>query len=91
MAQLTGIFEWALGVTDIMPEDCLATLGGDSLQAVHIALEIEKHFGKLPLDVFKDNPSILDLADWITSPKGKAAQVSRRASLAGGPVRHALQ
>ncbi len=49
------------------PEDNLLSLGGDSLQAVELALELQREFGvKIPGAVMKHSQSIRSLAAWIS-------------------------
>ena len=49
------------------PEDNLLSLGGDSLQAVELALELEREFGvKVPGAAMKQSQSIRNLAAWIS-------------------------
>ena len=48
------------------PEDNLLSLGGDSLQAVELALELERAMGvKIPGAVMQHSQSIRDLAAWV--------------------------
>jgi acyl carrier protein len=64
-------FERLLGITGVTPDDTLSTLGGDSLQAAEIVLELERRFAvELSIDIFATACSISDLASWIS---GKAA------------------
>lgn len=66
--EVAGIFELVVGTRKAGPNDNLASLGGDSLQAVAIAVEIENRFGTaVPLDVFEVTPTIRDLARWIAA------------------------
>ena len=49
------------------PEDNLLSLGGDSLQAVELALELHREFGvEVPGAVMKQSQSIRSLAAWIS-------------------------
>jgi acyl-coenzyme A synthetase/AMP-(fatty) acid ligase/acyl carrier protein len=68
--EVTGIIETALGVKGATPEDNLASLGGDSLQAVEIMAEIETRFGlAVPEDIFASRRNIRDLASWIAAKR----------------------
>jgi amino acid adenylation domain-containing protein len=42
---IAGLFESVLSTTGATADDTLATLGGDSMKAVEIALELERRFG----------------------------------------------
>ena len=54
IAELIKIFESVLGNVGATPEDNVSSLGGDSLQAIKVALELEKHFSiAIPADVFE--------------------------------------
>jgi acyl carrier protein len=49
-------------------DDNLLSLGGDSMQAVTIALELEEHFEMpIPIDAFEATQTIRELAAWIAS------------------------
>jgi len=66
--EVSGIFELVVGTRRAGPDDNLASLGGDSLQAVTIAVEIENRFGiTVPPDVFEAAPTIYDLVRWIAA------------------------
>jgi len=52
-------FERVLQVKGITADDSLASLGGDSLQAVKIALELERDFGvPIPIELFNPGRSV---------------------------------
>ncbi len=60
-------FETVVPGAHATPEDNLLSLGGDSLQAVELALELERAFGvKIPGAVMKHSQSIRDLATWMS-------------------------
>ncbi|MGH6925223.1 MAG: non-ribosomal peptide synthetase [Propylenella sp.] len=70
LEEVAGIIETVLGVSGATPEDSLASLGGDSLQAVEIMAEIETRFGlAVPGDIFASRRSIRDLASWIAAER----------------------
>jgi acyl carrier protein len=67
IAQLVKIFDSVLGNDGATAEDNVSSLGGDSLQAVKVALELEKHFGiTIPSDVFESIQTIQELARWLS-------------------------
>lgn len=67
-ARLITIFESVLGNVEPTPEDNVSSLGGDSLQAIRIVLEIEKHFGiAITPEVFETIQTIRELARWIAA------------------------
>jgi amino acid adenylation domain-containing protein len=62
------VFESVLEVDGAMPDDNLLSLGGNSLQAVEVALELEKRFGvPVPAEKFQAMQTIRELAGWISS------------------------
>jgi amino acid adenylation domain-containing protein len=70
-------FEAVLGVKGATPEDNLLSLGGDSLQAVDVMLEIQRRTGvEIPEEVFAESRTIGELTRWIVSPR-PAAETSR--------------
>jgi acyl carrier protein len=70
IAELVKIFESVLGNVGATLEDNVLSLGGDSLQAIKVALELEKHFGiAIPADVFESIQTIRELARWLTVRK----------------------
>jgi acyl carrier protein len=49
------------------------TLGGDSMQAISIALELEDRFDiPIPIDTFESTQTIRELAAWIAAQRGDA-------------------
>jgi amino acid adenylation domain-containing protein len=63
------VFETVLGFS-ATPDDNVLTLGGDSMQAITIALELEQRFDiEIPLDTFEAVQSIRELAGWIASQR----------------------
>jgi amino acid adenylation domain-containing protein len=66
--KLIGIFSSILGDVRLTPEDNVSSLGGDSLQAIRIALETERHFGiAITPEVFETLQTIRELARWIAT------------------------
>lgn len=89
--EVAGIFELVLGREGATPEDNVASLGGDSLQAVNVALELERHFGiPVPPERFAAAQTIRDLSRWIAMQGARSedqtsvagARTSGRAGLA---------
>ena len=74
IAELIQIFESVLSNVEATPEDNVSSLGGDSLQAVKVVLELEKHFGiKIPADAFELIQTIRELACWLGVHKNTRA------------------
>jgi amino acid adenylation domain-containing protein len=70
IAKLVKIFDSVLGNVGATAEDSVSSLGGDSLQAVKVALELEKYFGvAIPADVFESIQTIQELARWLAVQK----------------------
>lgn len=70
IAELIKIFDSVLGNVGATAEDNVSSLGGDSLQAVKVALELEKYFGiVIPADVFESIQTIQQLARWLAMQK----------------------
>jgi acyl carrier protein len=64
--KVAGAFETVIGCSGATGEDDLLSLGGDSLQAVEVMLELERRFGvPAPQDVFRSSRSIAELAAWL--------------------------
>ena len=74
-AEVARVFERIIGVADATVDDNVASLGGDSLQAVRVALELEKRFRvRIPPRIFQASGNIGELAQWIASRKTRGAQ-----------------
>ena len=72
--EIGSVFETILGVAAATPDDNVASLGGDSIQALEILVALELHFGTtIPPELFQTAPSIRDLAEWLAVEKRKAA------------------
>lgn len=68
IAEVARIFERIIGVSDASADDNVASLGGDSLQAMRVALELEKRFRvAIPPGIFQASGSIGELTQWIAS------------------------
>ena len=79
VADLVKIFELVLGNVGATAEDNVSSLGGDSLQAVKVALELEKYFGVVvPANVFESMQTIQELARWLAVHKA-SPKAGRRA------------
>jgi len=70
IAEVARIFESVLGTTGATPEDNVSSLGGDSLQAVRVALELETRFRiAIPAAIFESMQTIRELTRWIAIRK----------------------
>ena len=68
--EVARVFERVIGVTGATPDDNVASLGGDSLQAIRVAVELEARFGVvIPPRIFQTSETIGVLAQWIMSQK----------------------
>lgn len=55
-----------IAVADVGLDDDMFTLGGDSLSALRIILDLERSFGlTIPPDTLLDHRTVRDLAAWI--------------------------
>jgi amino acid adenylation domain-containing protein len=82
--EVIAVIEETLGVQGATGEDTLASLGGDSLQALTVLARLESRLGlRLPLDQLEAAPSIADLARSITALLARR----REARAAAGTVR----
>jgi acyl-coenzyme A synthetase/AMP-(fatty) acid ligase/acyl carrier protein len=67
LAEVIAVFEAVLEV-HATPHDNVLSLGGDSLQAVTIVVELEERFGiEIPIDMFEATETIHELAAWIAA------------------------
>jgi fengycin family lipopeptide synthetase D/gramicidin S synthase 2/tyrocidine synthetase-2 len=81
IAEVARIFEAVLGTTGATPDDNVASLGGDSLQAVKVAVELETRFRiAIPVDIFESTQTIGELARWIATRQidTRATQVVKK-------------
>jgi acyl carrier protein len=66
IAEVAQIFQRLVGVANATADDNLASLGGDSMLGVEIALELEKRFAvKIPPESFDPTRRISQWAEWI--------------------------
>jgi acyl carrier protein len=64
--EIALIYRQILEVGIVGPEDDIFSLGGDSLQAVRIALEIEQRFNvSIPVDVMEGSGRVREVAEWV--------------------------
>jgi amino acid adenylation domain-containing protein len=69
--EIANIYEAVLGVRGVTPDDNVQSLGGDSLQAVSIQLELEQRFGVLfPEEIIQQRPSIRKIAQFLIARPG---------------------
>jgi amino acid adenylation domain-containing protein len=84
-AKLAGLWETLLGVKGIGMRDSFFDLGGESLLAVRLFVQIEKTFGKkLPLAVLFQSGTIEHLADLLRQDSAPAQWSSLQAMHTGG-------
>ncbi len=66
LAAVMQTFEDVIGVTGATPEDDLTSLGGDSLHAVEVAMELEARLGvAVTPEAFEQCPTLRHLSAWI--------------------------
>ena len=73
---VTHLFEEIIGAKDIGPKDDFLKLGGDSLSALRLLLEIEQRFGKdISATAFFQQPTVESLVDLLSceNSHGKSA------------------
>jgi len=74
VVEVTKVFEQVLEVTGATADDNLYSLGGDSLQAVDIAAELERRFGVIVLEeTMASVHNIRDLAMWIADQQSSVS------------------
>ena len=79
--RVAEIYAAMLEVGDVSADDDIFSLGGDSLQAVRIALEIEREFNLAPtLERMEELSRICDLAAWIDAQTQAGALVGKPAT-----------
>ncbi len=86
--RVAAVFERVIGVSGASSEDNMLSLGGDSLGAVDVVLELEREFGvRVPVDAFRDRQSLRDLADWVRgmTASPRRGDGSRRAARSARP------
>src|SRR5436190_23871336 len=68
--EVAQVFAEMLDVKEVAPEDNVFTLGGDSFEAVRIALELEFRFNvEFPVEMLETSGRARDLAAWIDSKR----------------------
>jgi acyl-coenzyme A synthetase/AMP-(fatty) acid ligase/acyl carrier protein len=78
--EVLRVFEAALGSSGATADDNLSSLGGDSLQAVTIALELERRFPvHIPPATFDASRTIREWAEWIAAHDAKEKATMGRA------------
>jgi acyl carrier protein len=78
--QVAQIFAEILELQWVSPEDDIFTLGGDSFEAVRIALELEHRFNiELPIELLETATRVRDLAAWIDSQAGPPVKTETQA------------
>jgi amino acid adenylation domain-containing protein len=71
--EVAAVFKDVLSVARASPDDSLASLGGDSLQAVDLALALEKRFGvSIPPGQLEAAQTVGALARWIAARRRSA-------------------
>jgi acyl carrier protein len=77
--QVAQIFAEILELQWVSPEDDIFKLGGDSFEAVRIALELEHRFDiELPVELLESAARVRDLAAWIDSHGGRPVKIGTR-------------
>jgi amino acid adenylation domain-containing protein len=80
IAEVAKVFEQVLEVTGATAEDNLASLGGDSLQAVDVAVELERRFGVMVSEeTMASAHTIQDLALWIADQQRSLSNTNQDA------------
>jgi len=80
IAEVAKVFEQVLEVTGASADDNLASLGGDSLQAVDIAAELERRFGVMVSEeTMASAHTIQDLALWIADQQRAPSNINQDA------------
>jgi acyl carrier protein len=68
IGEVTRVFEQVLHVGNSTPDDNVSSLGGDSLQVIEIAAQLEARFGiPIPDRSMESAGTIRDLARWIAN------------------------
>jgi acyl-coenzyme A synthetase/AMP-(fatty) acid ligase/acyl carrier protein len=71
--RIARVFETALDIAGASAEDNVASLGGDSIQAITVMTEIERQFSVVaPDSLLAGNPTIGMIAEWLRA-SGKSA------------------
>lgn len=73
--RVAAIYAAVLEIERVQFDDDLYRLGCDSLQAVRIALEIERSFGiGLPLEMLETTGQVVEVAAWIDTEMGASCR-----------------
>jgi polyketide synthase PksJ len=85
--EVAKVFEQVLEVTGATADDNLASLGGDSLQAVDIAAELERRFGvTVSEETMASAHTIQDLALWIADQQSSLSGTDQNAHVREQPT-----
>lgn len=69
---MAAIIATVLQIDRVEVDDDMYSLGCDSLQAVQIALALERHFGcGLPAEIMETSGQVRDVAAWIDAHRGE--------------------
>lgn len=72
--EVAQVFAEMLQVKRVTPQDDVFTLGGDSFEAVRIALELEYRFNvEFPVEMLETSGRVCDLAAWIDAQRRSAS------------------
>jgi acyl carrier protein len=72
--EVAQVFAEMLQAKRVFREDDVFTLGGDSFEAVRIALELEYRFNvEFPVEMLESSGRVCDLAAWIDAQRRSAA------------------
>ena len=85
--EVAQVFAEMLDVKWVSPADDVFTLGGDSFEAVRIALELEYRFNlEFPVEMLESSWRVCDLAKWIDAHRGSRAVQSAAPGLTGSTI-----
>ena len=75
--QVAEIYQAILDLEQVLPSDDIFSLGGDSLQAVRIALEIELRFKvSLPIELLESSGGVSQIAAWLDAQRAHSAEAA---------------
>jgi acyl carrier protein len=78
--EVAHVFAEMLQAKRVFREDDVFTLGGDSFEAVRIALELEYRFNvEFPVEMLESTGRVCDLAAWIDEQRRSAAPLATQA------------
>ena len=73
--RVVAIYCDVLGAEHVTLDDDVLTLGGDSVQAVRLLLELERQFEvEIPLEVLEENGSVRAVIAYIEAQRPNAAE-----------------